>query len=363
MRVLVTSAVLLSGLWIIFTATRYHLDLEVYRIGVNAWLSGGDIYGTLPETATGVSLPFIYPPFAAAAMVPLTVISQQAANIILSIATVVLTGVTLHVLISALKLSRNWMALLPLVLFLEPVRATLDYGQINVIIMALVTVDCLIPEPHWPRGVLVGIAAAVKLTPAAFVLYFLLRRDWKTLANAGISFVAATAVGFALAWDESVRFWTSEVFSTSEKVGTGFFTNQSVLGVLTRADAAALWPVLSLVVIAVTVVSMRRVPPATAFALNSLAILLVSPISWSHHWVWCLPALVIFAVEGRRVLAAVGAVLFMVAPHMLGIPAVTDAYFAYALIALVLPLAVRTKSTADKITVQPGPRRAATVRG
>ena len=67
--------------------------------------------------------------------------------------------------------------LLPAALFLEPVRNTLNYGQVNVALMALVAADCLAAAPRWPRGALVGLAAAVKLTPAAFVLFFLLRRD------------------------------------------------------------------------------------------------------------------------------------------------------------------------------------------
>ena len=75
-------------------------------------------------------------------------------------------------------------ALLPVALFLEPVRVTLYFGQINLLLMGLVVADCLVRKPKWPRRALVGLAAAVKLTPAAYVLFFLLRGDRRAAATA-----------------------------------------------------------------------------------------------------------------------------------------------------------------------------------
>ena len=53
---------------------------------------------------------------------------------------------------------------------------------------------------------------------------------------------------------------------------------------------AMTWLVLSAVAIAVACLAMRRAFAASADAwalsLNALAGLLISPISWSHHWVW-----------------------------------------------------------------------------
>jgi alpha-1,2-mannosyltransferase len=97
---------------------------------------------------------------------------------------------------------------LPAALLLEPIRSTLTYGQINALLMALVAFDCLTRAPRWPRGILVGIAAAVKLTPAVFLLFFLLRRDLRSAARAGLSFAACTGAGFALAPHDSLRYWT-----------------------------------------------------------------------------------------------------------------------------------------------------------
>ena len=61
--------------------------------------------------------------------------------------------------------------------FCEPLRANLEFGQINVVLMTLVIADCVPRRTYWPRGALLGVAVALKLTPAVFLLYFLLRRD------------------------------------------------------------------------------------------------------------------------------------------------------------------------------------------
>ena len=125
--------------------------------------------------------------------------------------------------------------LLPAALLLEPVRNTLAYGQINIVLMALVALDCLTEAPRWPRGALIGLAAAVKLTPAAFVLFFLLRRDYRAAAAAGVSFAAATAAGFVLAGHDSVRYWTAAVFQTGRIGNPATPANQCLQAVLARA--------------------------------------------------------------------------------------------------------------------------------
>ncbi|OLT20730.1 hypothetical protein BJF78_09190 [Pseudonocardia sp. CNS-139] len=222
---LVTGPLLLLALagLVVHTGGR-HIDLEVYRFGVQAWLSGGDMYGPLPETSGHIALPFIYPPFAALLMVPLAVVPWGVAWVGLLLLSAAALGGTLY-----LVARRAWPSggragalsvaslALPLALFvwpgraidfdvpadgpsigLEPVLQTIEFGQINLLLMALVAADCLVARPRWPRGLLVGIAAAVKLTPAAFVLYFLLRRDYRAAAVAAVTGVAATLVGFAV---------------------------------------------------------------------------------------------------------------------------------------------------------------------
>lgn len=338
-----------------------HIDLEVYRFGVQAWLSGGDMYGPLPETSGRIALPFIYPPFAALLMTPLAVVPWTVAWVGLLAASVLALGATLYVVVRRLwpaggrgaALSVTSLAL-PLALAvtpgnptsfdappagltwsLDPVLQTVEFGQINLILMALVALDCLVDHPRWPRGLLIGIAAAVKLTPAAFVLFFLLRRHRRAAATAALSGIAATALGFAVAPRESSAFWLGN--PTGGVSGSPFFTNQSLQAVLVRAgvDGTARtvgWLVLSAAVLALAVPVIRRAPAPLALVATAGVALLASPTSWSHHWVWVAPALLVAAASAARVRSigwtvatvAAGAV-FVVAPHRLGLPRAGEA--------------------------------------
>lgn len=208
----------------------YRIDLDVYRIGSQVWLRGGNLYGTIPATLSGARLPFTYPPIAAVLLSPLALIPTGAATALFTVATIVMTALVVRIFSAGQAVS--W--LLPAALLLEPVRNTLLYGQVNVGLMALVSGDCLTRSPRWPRGALTGIAAAVKLTPAAFVLFFVLRRDWRVTAMAALSFLACTVAGFLFAWHDSVEYWTSVIVQPGRPGPPGYAANQSLTGVIAR---------------------------------------------------------------------------------------------------------------------------------
>ena len=290
----------------------------------------------LPLTSSGMRLPFSYPPIAAVALSPLSLMPMAVAGTLLTLASVALTAVVLRLFLRYGAGAGSWWTvgwLLPVALLLEPVRNTLNYGQVNVLLMALVAADCLLPDTRWPRGALVGLAAALKLTPAAFVLFFLCRGDRRAAGTSAVSFAACTAAGFALDWHDSVRYWTSIVVQTTRPGSLLFCANQSIQGVLARAGldprtptGTAAWLAASAVVLVLAWFGMRRACAASddawALSLNAFAALLISPISWSHHWVWAAPALLLLAVRGlqdknRALLAAAltGLAVFAAGPQ------------------------------------------------
>jgi alpha-1,2-mannosyltransferase len=316
----------------------YRIDLDVYRIGGRVWLSGGDLYGQLPATGEGPRLPFTYPPIAAVLLSPLSVVPMAVASTVLTLGTIALLGVVLRVFLRRLARAGGgslWQLawLMPAALFLEPARNTLGFGQVNIVLMAMMSLDCLTVAPRWPRGALTGLAAAVKLTPAVFVLFFLLRRDYKAAGTTAAFFAAATGVGFLLAWHDSIRYWTDTVLRPGRIGGLSYASNQCLLAVLARAGlhpqttaATAAWAALSAVVLAVACRGMRRALAASedcwALSLNAFAALLISPVSWSHHWVWSVPAMLTLVALGRRyhhrlalATATTGLVVFAAAPQ------------------------------------------------
>jgi alpha-1,2-mannosyltransferase len=348
----------------------FRIDLDVYRIGSLTWLHGGSLYGALPKTSAGIGLPFSYPPLAAVVLSPLAMVPLAVAGFALTLASIVLTWIVLRVFTRSLSSRLSLLWLLPAALELEPVRATLNFGQVNIALMALVTLDCLHPDPRWPRGALVGLAAAIKLTPLAFILFFLVQNDRRAASTVAVSFATATGAGFILDWHDSIRYWTSVVFSTSRPGSPAYVSNQSISGVLARSGldphspgGSAAWLALSVAVVVVAVIGLRRAisvgEPALALSVNAFAALLISPISWTHHWVWAAPALMCLAVTGRRhswrgglAAAWAGLVLFEVSPMWL-LPhsgsngelswawweqAIGDTYVIFAAVVLVLTI-------------------------
>ena len=316
----------------------YRNDLDVYRTGARVWLDGGDLYGRLPRLANGTELPFTYPPFAALAFVPLAAVGYGTANWLLTAVTIACVAATLWCFAAATagetgaRMRRLLPWALPAALLLEPVRSTLTYGQINALLMVLVSFDCLTRAPRWPRGIGVGVAAAVKLTPGAFVLFFLLRRDLRSAARAGLAFAACIGIGFALAPQDSLRYWTHIAYQPARAGGIAYASNQSILGALARlglADPARtwLWLAVALGAAALAVTGMRRALQTNqvtyALVLNAAAGLLISPISWSHHWVWAAPALFtcLSATHPNhrrpRAFAVLALLTFAIAPHWL----------------------------------------------
>src|SRR5690606_22129194 len=227
---------------------------------------------------------------------------------------------------------------LALALYLEPVRQTFGFGQINLVLMAVVALDVLARKPFWPRGMLVGITVTIKLVPGGFLLYFLLRRDWKAAATMIVSAIGAVGVGFLLFPGDSVQYWFHTLADTG-RIGPPYFAgNQSLKGLAFRLGvsdgaATAIWLGLAAVAVTLAAIWMHHLISAGAHAaallVNASAILLVSPVSWSHHWVWVAPALLLAVdvivrrraggVPWRRFAWVTGAltVLFLIGPQWL----------------------------------------------
>jgi alpha-1,2-mannosyltransferase len=288
-------------------------DLGVYRSGGAAWLHGVPLY----TDAFPSRLPFTYPPVAAVvfsvpAMLPLPV-----ATALLTVAGLV--ALTATVLLAAPVGIRGPLAAVAVVAasVLEPVRSTLSFGQVNLVLMGLVAVDCLSVRTRYPRGVLVGIAAAVKLTPAIFVLYFLARRQYPAALTAVLTFAGATGLGMLLAPADSVTYWYTALFDPGRIGGAAFVTNQSLRGELTRLGVdQGVWVVLVVAVLVAAWHGARRaVDPAAAVLLVAAAGLLASPVSWSHHWVWIVPALAVLTARVAVPVAAAFTVGHRFLPH------------------------------------------------
>ena len=277
------------------------LDLGIYRQAVGAFLAGRDVYD-LTFTA---GLPYTYPPVTLPLLTPLAALTDRGALHVLmavSIAAVLLTvWCCTGVLGYRGPAGRLGVAgaVTGLAVWLEPVTSTLDLGQVNAVLMLMVVADLALPDRCRAKGIGVGVATACKLVPGIFVVYLLVTRRVRAAAVAVAAFVATTAAGWLIAPRESAAYWVHALFLDSSRVsaatGPAFVGNQSVRGLVLRtvgenAVATRLWLLVAVAVgvagLTLAVRAHRRDEEAVAVTVVAFTAILVSPISWSHHWVW-----------------------------------------------------------------------------
>lgn len=288
---------------------RYFIDFDVYREGGAAFARGENLY-TQDYSVGGITLPFTYPPLAALFFVPFSWVSVNfGASILgwLSIAALwwLLVLVARTVFPSWSRESIFGLALLMTLLGMsfEPVYETISFGQINILLCLLVAIDLLARRTWLPRGFLIGLAAALKLTPAVFGLYFLVRRDWKAAGWSIASGIGWSLFAWLIAAESSREYWFNTLHDPSRIGGLAYASNQSFRGVYVRIlsedTAETIWLITVFIIIALVGYVMygfvQRQAYATAMLMNSLIALLCSPVSWSHHWVWAVPMILVLA--------------------------------------------------------------------
>ncbi|MGG2463071.1 glycosyltransferase 87 family protein [Streptomyces sp. RGM 3693] len=307
------------------------VDLMVYRAEGQTARDGKDLYDMV---ATSARLPNTYPPFAALLFVPLTFFGVPVMRTLATAGNLVLLVAVVHLSLRLVGRPRRLpplaasLALSALLVWCEPVWTTLRYGQINLLLAVLVLWDLTRRDTNrWP-GIGIGIAAGIKLTPALFAVFLALAgtvravrqlrsgagwraawNPWLRQAAVATGTFCATALLSAVALPrDSHRFWTEIVFA-ADRVGEVEITaNQSLRGALARLlhthDPGVAWLVLAALAsaagLALAAGALLRGERAWAVLTCAATALLISPISWSHHWVWGVPMLILFGSEALR---------------------------------------------------------------
>jgi alpha-1,2-mannosyltransferase len=335
------------------------VDLRVYR-------DGGFIVRHLhfyhPRRASPLydwpgfeGLPFTYPPFAAILFTVLTWISfltlwkiSIGVSIAALLATIWMTFGGLGYRRGLARLGATLLLAAPL-FWTEPVQRTLFLGQIEIVLMALIIWDQCQPDRRWWKGAGIGIAAGIKLVPLIFIPYLLLTRRFRQAAVASGVFALTVLLGFGELTRDSRKFWLHGLFFRGGRTGfIGWEGNQSLRAIATRffgsiASAEPAWLVAAALAAVVGVVCAAILDRAghrmVGLVTCALTGLLVSPISWDHHWVWIVPGTVVavvYAVRARSAAArwasvglAAGIVLIFGAwpGGLWNLPANTGGYF------------------------------------
>ncbi|AEV82471.1 membrane protein [Actinoplanes sp. SE50] len=291
---------------LIFTAVHRNqfFDSKVYYGAVKYWFrDGGMVYDWLkPGTPYG----FTYPPFAGLVMSPMSVLPFAAVVVLASIGTVLTTALLVWWLAGSV-LRRTGHPLWFVFglaccagLAFEPVRETFSFGQVNLLLLTVVTGDMLfgVARGRWWGGIGIGLATAIKLTPGVFILYLLVTRRWKEAGTAIGAAAGASVLAGALFPDQSREFWTSALWDTNRVGSLQFLSNQSERGMIARLPYDQIGSKIWLVCVLITLVwwglRVARNPGDVVGGLALTGVLgcLVSPVTWIHHCVWLIPALI-----------------------------------------------------------------------
>ncbi|SCL52783.1 alpha-1,2-mannosyltransferase [Micromonospora citrea] len=287
-------------------------DLKIYMRAMDWWAAGNPLYDYVQPDRVQGELYFTYPPFSALLLRPFALLPLGATVAIFTALTVLAVVVTTRWLLAPVTarhgLPRVFTLTLAvlLVLAVESTRETITFGQINMLLVVLILGDLLFAVPRASRwaGVGVGLATALKLFPGIFIVYLLATRRWRAAAVASATAAAATLLAAAVAPRDSWRFWTHELWATDRVGRTDYTGNQSLFGLLSRITAPEkpgqlLWLALVAVVAGYGLWRATRAAragdPLTGLALTGLVGALVSPITWTHHIYWFIPAVVVLA--------------------------------------------------------------------
>ncbi|MBY6706659.1 mannosyltransferase [Rhodococcus sp. BP-241] len=315
-------SLILRVVWTVATPNGSNwVDLHVYVDG-SARLFSGDLYDfTYSEETPDFPLPFTYPPFAALVFYPLHFLPFPVVGAAWMIATIAALYAVVRLaqgMVGSGLWSGHRAALLwtTVGLWTESMRTTLDYGQVNVFLVLLAMLAARSAR-WWQSGALVGVAAGVKLTPAITGLYFLAQRRWAAAAFSAVAFAATVAISFLLVGSAATTYFTT-LLGDADRIGpVGSVWNQSLRGALSRVAGqdvgqGPVWLVAAAVVLAAAFLAWRTL--ARDDRLGTLVVvsfvgLMISPISWSHHWVWVVPMSIwlmhgpLSGAPGARVLA------------------------------------------------------------
>jgi len=314
------------------------VDLAVYRTGGLSVLRGQPLYTMLTQPPQ--LLPFTYPPAAALFALPLALMSASAAQLVW----VPCIYGPLAVVI--------WFAFAPLLrrpsgasgasgasgpsrmravvfavifaacAYLFPLRDEMRFGQVDMVLLAMSVADCAASAPRWPRGALIGLATAIKLVPGVFIVYLWLSGRRRAAVTAAVTALAWTVGAWLVLPHDCVAYWTSVIF-TSGRLGSNSGTsNQSLRGMLLRdflpgQAPGAVWAALALAVAVAGFAVARRLArqwrEMEGIAVTALLGVLLSPVSWIHHFgvvVVVIGAILADGRSGRRVAIAAGTAVY-----------------------------------------------------
>lgn len=324
------------------------VDLDVYRTGGQSVLIGRPVYDTL--TPPPQLLPFTYPPLGAVIAMPLAMIPWSAAQwvwtALLYVALAVTVAYAFRPLLARVRTLARYGWAVPLaagvlvaaLAYVMPMRDQVRFGQVGIMLTALCLADCMKPDGgRLPRGVLIGLAMAIKLVPGVFVIYLWITGRRKAAVTSVVTAVGVTLATLLLVPRDWTDYWFGALFSSDRLGANTGTTNQALRGMLMRTYlpgpvVSVLWIICVAAVVVIACRGARRLSLAgretAGVAVTGLLSVAVSPVSWIHHLTWVIVAIGALAGRGcdrrRLLVAGITYVFFVVPVPWLGVTMLAD---------------------------------------
>jgi len=306
------------GLFMLYIGIRGdNVDLAIYRGALTDMLHGNSVYTfsvPMPELKTNMG--FVYPPFASLVMLPLALVSHVASKTLLAVVTTVLVVVALVGCFSVVDARRQaagrrevsliiWALVSILIAISIPTVANMHLGQVSFAVAALVLIDVTLLPPRW-RGVLVGLAGAIKLTPMILVPYYVVTRQWRAALNACGAFGFAAVIGAIFRWPDSVRYWLQRDVIGNSQGDLAHWDNWSIYGDLSRLglNGSTLhisWVIGSAIVLGFAAWRSSRHflqgQELEATLIMGISAGLVTVVTWTHHLLLPVVACALLAIR------------------------------------------------------------------
>jgi alpha-1,2-mannosyltransferase len=306
--VAVTALALYVATYLRWPDLAQQVDVLVYRFGATRVLDRVDLY-SIGMTGNPRTMLFDYSPFAALCFIPLGPLSTFSVQALTLVVNIILVAYVVHRTLKwlgmtpAAGLLSTTALLFGLLLWLEPVRLTIQLGQINVAILAVVIADLLPGRRRRWAGVGLGLVAGIKLTPAIFIAWLVLIGRLRAAAVAASTLVGTVVLGFVLLPNASRFFWLDKGFHDVSRISSDLVANTSLQGLFVRLQISGVIATAAVILVAaaglvVAALAWRRDQAVLSIAIVGMTSCAVSPFSWSHHWVWFLLLVIHLAYQG-----------------------------------------------------------------
>ena len=319
---------ILCLLWCSATVLRLAPPRDVFYDYVQEWtsvrnfFSGQPIYLSMNESiplhfgpdARALLLDVnAHPPASILLSLPFGLLGYREAHLAWNMVSLVALAVSVWLIIRPTGLDFSPWLVLPIATLLltsNSLAQQINHGQFNLVLLLLITGSWLADRSgrEEAAGLLLGIAAAIKLFPAFLAIYFIAQRRWRSLAICVLSFLTINGLAATIFGADCYRTYFQEIVPRVNHGFRDFWPNASLNGYWCKLFDAPNGHVIPLVkcptayriatfVSSCVVVglifwkcrsSRTLVQRDLAFGACVLAMVLVSPITWDHYFLMLL---------------------------------------------------------------------------